>query len=120
VGVVFRGHHERPLRSRAGEGEGVKAESRKKDLKTISKRLYQHQSRTAGQLARLSANAGDVTVCFSCLSPNWTVPKTERSVSGVGEAGAKRSGVRSGLESGSPLAAVGCGIYSEGPARSRA
>jgi hypothetical protein len=40
----------------------VKAESRKKDLKTISKRLYQHQSRTAGQLARLSADAGDVTV----------------------------------------------------------
>ena len=73
----------------------------------VRKRTH-YRSRTAGQL------------CFSCLSPNWTVPKTKRSVSGVSEAGAERSGVRSGLESGSPLAAAVCGIYSEGPARSRA
>lgn len=59
-------------------------------------------------------------MCFSCLSPNWNVPKTERSVSEVSEAGAEQSGVRSGLESGSPLAAAVCGIYSGGPARSRA
>jgi hypothetical protein len=61
VGVVFRGHHESPLRSRAGEGEkrnpmqrGVKTG---KDLKITSKGLLPTDYAKRAQLARFMATA---------------------------------------------------------------